>query len=113
MDLTTCLRQCLLVQDIYCQEGRNRKMVAYMQGGAFLMLAAYELANRDVAALLCLMCGLRTGDHHKWAISVGLHPHELAAQSTLRKVTEEGPFSYCAKQRYTSAIYERALSAFP
>ena len=98
------------MQGFYCQEEGDKKMNAHIQAEVILMLASYDGAHKDLAAPLRLMCGFETGDEHKWAISVGLHPHELAAQSTLRKLTGEGLFAYCAKQRYHSAIYRCASS---
>ena len=80
-------------------------MHIHVQAAAILMLASYENAQRDVGALLRYLCGFRTGDTFKWAVKVELHPADVSAQKTLRKVTEEGLFGYCLKQRFTSSVF--------
>jgi len=77
-------------QGIYCQEEGDKNVRGYVQATAVRILTAHEHARRDVAALLRLMHGLRTGGHHKWAVTVCLHPHELSAQMTLPQMTEDG-----------------------
>ena len=96
------------MQAVVALEEGDRNMHAHVQAAAAIILVPYDTANRDVAALLRLLCDFRTGSEHRWALKVVLHPEETAEQRALHKVTRRGLFSYCLKQRFTSIIFRCA-----
>ena len=94
------------LQALVAQEEGERKQHIHLQCAATLTLAPYEALQRDLAALLRILCGFATGDAYKWALKIELHAHDTGLQPGLRKVTEGGLFGYCCKQRHTSSVYK-------
>ena len=97
------------VQAVFAQEEGDRKGNAHIQAAATMMFARYDNANKDFAALLRLLCGFKPATHHKWAVTITIHPAEEAEQASLRKVNKAGLFGYCLKQRFTSSIFKCAV----
>ena len=94
------------VQAVFALEEGAKKMHAHIQAAAVLVLRPYENVEKDLASLLRLMCGFKTGDLHKWALKVKVNPFDINEQKTLRKINRAGLFGYCLKQRFTSAIFK-------
>lgn len=112
--LVYVLGSCLVrrLQGVFAQEEGTLNENVHVQAAATLMPAPYPGATKDVAAFLCLVCDVQTGDAYKWALKIELHLHDTGEQRTLRKVNEPGLFGYSCKQRHTSAVYTCAPPPF-
>ena len=84
-------------------------MHVHIQAAATLMLAPHDSLEKNLAALLRVLCGFKAGSVHKWALKIQVHPFDTGEQRTLRKVNKAGLYGYCLKQRFTSAVFRCAL----
>lgn len=91
-----------------CLEEGSKKGHIHIQGAWAMKLPVDDNLEAVIRQFLRIVCNFARGAKKPWNVVVRVHPEDPRHQKSLSKVTRNGIFGYCSKQRHTCPSYKYA-----